>query len=240
MEFYPFGTLPASYPKWYVDRLAEAGMNAYASATWILSANDDDRFSSPAAHFLPMPPGYRLFRHGHPCYRFEVVIQGSLELGDGRIAKVGDVFTADPGTLCARPHPGRDHGGGGRRRAVPRRDRGAGGLSRRRNVGRAGVRRPVARRRLRRPGSRRRFHDGQLRRPRAAGPGGQRQPGDQRWPDSPRRRLPDGHRGFRPRSGPGYAPASGKRDEPVDPPVRRPARPPWLPPAPPPPLSRPP
>src|SRR5260370_16977687 len=78
-------------------------MNAYASAAWILSANDDDRFSSPAAHFLPMPPGYRLFRHGHPCYRFEVVIQGSLELGDGRIAKVGDVFTADPGTLYG-PH----------------------------------------------------------------------------------------------------------------------------------------
>jgi hypothetical protein len=103
MEFYPLGSLPTSYPSWYVDALAGAGMNAYASATWILSANDEERFSSPAAHLLPMPPGYRLFRHGHPCYRFEIVVQGSLELGDGRIAGVGDVFTAEPGTLYG-PH----------------------------------------------------------------------------------------------------------------------------------------
>src|SRR5260370_38291758 len=93
MEFYPFGTLPASYPKWYVDRLAEAGMNAYASATWVLSAKDDDRFSSPASHFLPMPPGYRMFRHRHPRYRLRVVIQCSFLLGHRRIEQVGDVIT---------------------------------------------------------------------------------------------------------------------------------------------------
>src|SRR5258708_26598259 len=96
MEFYPFGTLPASYPKWYVDRLAEAGMNAYASATWILSANDDDRFSSPAAHFLPMPPGYRLCRDGHPCYRFEVVIHGPFPLCDRPIPEVWYRIPARP------------------------------------------------------------------------------------------------------------------------------------------------
>jgi hypothetical protein len=27
-----------------------------------------------------MPPGYVLFRHGHPCKRFEVVVQGTLEI----------------------------------------------------------------------------------------------------------------------------------------------------------------
>ena len=103
MEFYPLGTLPTSYPPWYVEGLAQGGLNAYASATWILSPNGEDRFESPAAHLLPMPPGYRLFRHGHPCYRFEVIVQGSLELGDGRIANVGDVFTAEPGALYG-PH----------------------------------------------------------------------------------------------------------------------------------------
>jgi len=50
-----------------------------------------------------MPPGYVLLRHGHPCHRFEVVIQGSLEIGDGRTAKAGDVFTALPGQLYG-PH----------------------------------------------------------------------------------------------------------------------------------------
>jgi len=103
MEFYPLGSLPASYPAWYVEGLAQAGLNAYASATWILSANGEDRFASPAAHLLPMPPGYRLFRHGHPCKRFEVVVQGTLEVGDGRIARPGDTFTAEPGELYG-PH----------------------------------------------------------------------------------------------------------------------------------------
>jgi hypothetical protein len=34
MEFYPLGSLPTSYPSWYVEALAQAGLNAYASATY--------------------------------------------------------------------------------------------------------------------------------------------------------------------------------------------------------------
>jgi hypothetical protein len=51
---------------------------------------------------LQMPPNYRLFRHGHICHRFEVVVKGSLEAG-GKILKPGDVMTARPGELYG-PH----------------------------------------------------------------------------------------------------------------------------------------
>jgi hypothetical protein len=104
MEFFPFGTVPTQYPDWYIQNLAPAGIDASRSATWILSADPDKtRLESPSAYELSMPPGYTLFRHGHPCFRFEVIIQGSLEIGDGRVAKVGDVFTALPGQLYG-PH----------------------------------------------------------------------------------------------------------------------------------------
>lgn len=104
MQFYPFGIVPTEYPDWYRRPLLEAGMDPQYSSTWILSPNpDEDQHDSPSAYFLSMPPGYTLFRHGHPCFRFEVIIQGSLEIGDGRVAEVGDVFTAMPGELYG-PH----------------------------------------------------------------------------------------------------------------------------------------
>lgn len=101
MEFYPYGTFPTQIPEWFSKELAKAGMNAAAIPLWHLDKRDD--WSVPAAYFLKMPPGYELFRHGHPCQRFEIVIQGSLELGDGRTATVGDTFTADAWTLYG-PH----------------------------------------------------------------------------------------------------------------------------------------
>jgi hypothetical protein len=103
MKFFPMGTFPTPYPEWYVEGLAKAGLNAAGTDMWLLNESDGPGWSAPAAHLLPMPPGYTLFRHGHPCYRFEVVVQGTLELGDGRVAKVGDTFTAEPGELYG-PH----------------------------------------------------------------------------------------------------------------------------------------
>jgi hypothetical protein len=104
MQFYPFGVVPTEYPDWYAKPLAAAGIDPAHSSTWLLSADPDEtQLDSPSAYFLSMPPGYTLFRHGHPCFRFEVIIQGSLEIGDGRIAQVGDVFTAQPGELYG-PH----------------------------------------------------------------------------------------------------------------------------------------
>lgn len=101
MKLYPFGTYPTEPPQWFADAVAEGGMNAAAIPLWHLDDKED--MSNPAAFLLRMPPNYTLFRHGHPCKRFEVVIQGSLEVGDGRTATVGDIFTAEPNTLYG-PH----------------------------------------------------------------------------------------------------------------------------------------
>jgi hypothetical protein len=101
MKFYPYGTFPTEVPEWFDKELAKSGMNASAIPLWHLDKTED--WSVPAAFFLKMPPGYTLFRHGHPCQRFEIVIQGSLDIGDGRTANVGDTFTADAYTLYG-PH----------------------------------------------------------------------------------------------------------------------------------------
>jgi hypothetical protein len=45
---------------------------------------------------LDMPPNYVLFRHAHPCHRFEVVVKGSMRSGDA-VLRPGDVMTASPG-----------------------------------------------------------------------------------------------------------------------------------------------
>jgi hypothetical protein len=104
MQFYPFGVAPTEYPDWYAKPLAAAGIDPAYSKTWILSGDPDKtRLDSPSAYLLTMPPGYTLFRRGHPCFRFEVIIAGSLEVGDGTVATVGDVFTAQPGELYG-PH----------------------------------------------------------------------------------------------------------------------------------------
>lgn len=45
----------------------------------ILGDATDD--AAPTAMFQ-MPPGLELPRHGHPCQRLEVVIEGTLHVGD--------------------------------------------------------------------------------------------------------------------------------------------------------------
>jgi len=49
----------------------------------------------PTVVALRMAPGWILPRHSHDCYRFEVVVQGTLDVGD-RVLKVGDVMISEP------------------------------------------------------------------------------------------------------------------------------------------------
>jgi hypothetical protein len=101
VKMYPLGTTPTDPPRWFAEALAPSGIPASAVPMWFLDKTEG--WSAPAAFLLRMPPGYRLFRHGHPCQRFEVIVQGSLDIGDGRIGKVGDVFTEEAGSLYG-PH----------------------------------------------------------------------------------------------------------------------------------------
>jgi hypothetical protein len=101
VDFYPLGTFPAEAPRWFEEALAGTAIPSAVMPVWLLDKTE--AMSAPAAFLLKMPAGYRLFRHGHPCERFEVVVQGSLDVGDGRTAKAGDIFTARAGTLYG-PH----------------------------------------------------------------------------------------------------------------------------------------
>lgn len=107
MKFFELGDLPDVTPAWFKREMDACGMDAAAIPLWFLGDNED--LSVPAALYLEMPPHYTLFRHGHPCERFEVVVQGTLDVGDGRIAKPGDIFTAAPGELYG-PHTTGDDG----------------------------------------------------------------------------------------------------------------------------------
>jgi anti-sigma factor ChrR (cupin superfamily) len=48
--------------------------------------------NAPTVVALRMAPNWVLPRHAHDCYRFEVVVQGTLDVGE-RILKVGDVIS---------------------------------------------------------------------------------------------------------------------------------------------------
>ncbi len=57
---------------------------------------------APTVVALKMAPNWVLPRHAHDCYRFEVIVQGTLDVGD-RILKVGDVMVSEPNTFYG-PH----------------------------------------------------------------------------------------------------------------------------------------
>ncbi|HEV8296700.1 MAG TPA: hypothetical protein VGQ20_05385 [Acidimicrobiales bacterium] len=69
-------------------------------ARFPLGDPDDD--ATPFASVLAMPPNYELWRHKHDCHRVEVVVSGSLQVGD-RVLHPGDVMTSTPGEAYG-PH----------------------------------------------------------------------------------------------------------------------------------------
>ena len=58
-------------------------------------ANDDD---TPMVFILKMEPGFILTQHAHPCERLEVIVRGSLIVGDKTYVP-GDILTAAPEEL---------------------------------------------------------------------------------------------------------------------------------------------
>jgi anti-sigma factor ChrR (cupin superfamily) len=105
-KHYALGDYPKDKPQWLVDQLGATPLYQTRDVNedlkvWLLDSTES--FSVPAAYLLEMPPGYELFRHGHPCHRFEVIVQGSLDFGDGTIGQVGDVMTSKPRQLYG-PH----------------------------------------------------------------------------------------------------------------------------------------
>ncbi|MGE0821904.1 MAG: cupin domain-containing protein [Candidatus Binatia bacterium] len=56
----------------------------------------------PTVVALRLGPGGVLPRHAHNCYRFEIVVQGTLDVGE-RVLKPGDVMISEPG-IAYGPH----------------------------------------------------------------------------------------------------------------------------------------
>ncbi len=56
----------------------------------------DDPGAAPVAMALELPPGYTLPRHAHSTYRAEVIVRGTLTLGDGTTLGPGDIWTSGP------------------------------------------------------------------------------------------------------------------------------------------------
>jgi hypothetical protein len=76
--------------------LAQGGLGA---AYFLLGRQSDN---PPTVIALSMPPGWVSARHAHDCWRFEVVAQGELDVGE-RVLKPGDVMLSEPGVAYG-PH----------------------------------------------------------------------------------------------------------------------------------------
>jgi hypothetical protein len=86
---------------WRLSPKALAYTNVFAEAvdhrvaSFVLGEEDD--LDAPLALFMNLPPGWVLDRHAHACYRFEVVIEGSMIVSGGVALGPGDVSTSRPG-----------------------------------------------------------------------------------------------------------------------------------------------
>lgn len=74
-------------------------MEGIATSFFLLGKREDN---PPLVAPLRMEPGYILPRHAHDCYRMEIVVQGSLDVGD-KILRAGSVMITEPGVLYG-PH----------------------------------------------------------------------------------------------------------------------------------------
>ena len=77
----------------------QEGRGEGAAAYFLMGERKDN---PPTVVALRLPPNGVLPRHAHDCYRFEVVVQGSLDVGD-RILTPGDVMVSPPNSLYG-PH----------------------------------------------------------------------------------------------------------------------------------------
>lgn len=91
-----WGRVPASKAQ-LADRADEIGMGV----SFFVMGEDTDE-SAPTVVALRMKPGAVTVRHAHPCERVEIVVSGTLHVGD-EVLGPGDVMTAHAGEMYG-PH----------------------------------------------------------------------------------------------------------------------------------------
>ena len=97
-----WGQCPADYLRPLIERSEADGVPLS-----IFAVGDPHDPETPAFAVFRMGPGEVLPRHSHPCERFEVIMQGSMEVRSpeepGLQLKAGDVMRAAPDELYG-PH----------------------------------------------------------------------------------------------------------------------------------------
>jgi hypothetical protein len=78
---------------------AKGGLDGISVANLVLGDPEKD---APSATLLRMASGYVLPRHGHDCYRLEVIVKGSIHVGD-EVYGAGTIMFSEPGTFYG-PH----------------------------------------------------------------------------------------------------------------------------------------
>lgn len=86
-------------PEEFRNIIEEEGVDDLNLSYFELGKREDN---APAVISLRMAPGYVLPRHTHNCYRFEIVVRGSLDIGD-RVLTPGSIMISEPGVLYG-PH----------------------------------------------------------------------------------------------------------------------------------------
>ena len=80
------------------DRVEPIGVRL---AHFVMSDDQED-MQAPLATIFYMPPNYVLRRHAHECHRVEVIIEGTVQVGD-KVLRAGDVSVSGPG-IAYGPH----------------------------------------------------------------------------------------------------------------------------------------
>src|SRR5688572_24932474 len=78
--------------RWVQDDAASTGKHAGA-----IRMADDLESEVPAAQMIMLRPGAIVPRHAHDCHVVQVVVIGSLDVGEGDPLTEGDVIVTQPG-----------------------------------------------------------------------------------------------------------------------------------------------
>jgi hypothetical protein len=81
-----------------VAHQANQGLKFAGTTFFVMGDVDSDPQSAttPVAMVLRLGPGQVIVHHAHDCERLEIVVQGSIDVGDGGVLKPGDIMTAKP------------------------------------------------------------------------------------------------------------------------------------------------
>lgn len=80
----------------FAEEIAAGAAGVGAKLAHFVMSYDKNDMDAPLATMFYMPPNFTLLRHDHDCFRVEVVVQGSVTVGD-KVLRPGDLSISRPG-----------------------------------------------------------------------------------------------------------------------------------------------